>query len=86
MNWLLRIFAIGALMCACSSRGPEGTVSGDCSDGEDNDADRQIDCADDGCAGFISCQRATRPKSRLLSAQVKAAAEKEKKADDKDKE
>ena len=34
---------------------PEGSASGDCTDGLDNDQDGLTDCADEGCAGSADC-------------------------------
>ena len=77
-QWVMALVLSGAF-CACGSTNPEGTRSGDCSDGVDNDNDGRIDCADDGCEAFTSCKRILKPKgSGLLSAQVKAAAKKQK--------
>lgn len=34
----------------------EGTESGDCDDGDDNDRDGLFDCDDDGCLGSPRCE------------------------------
>jgi hypothetical protein len=75
MNKWLGVMAIGLMALTCS-RDPEGTKSGDCTDGKDNDYDGQIDCNDDGCSMFTSCQNALKKPSKLLSSQVRAAAKK----------
>ena len=73
------IFTVAVLLGACSATNPEGTRSGDCTDGVDNDGDGKIDCGDDGCEVYTSCKKVLEPRgSGLLSAQVKAAAEKKK--------
>lgn len=54
MRW--KVFAIALLLAACA-RGPEGTESGDCDDGQDNDADNKVDCEDEGCATAERCVR-----------------------------
>ena len=43
------------------SRGAEGTVPADCTDGADNDGDGLFDCDDPGCAGAPACAATTSP-------------------------
>lgn len=80
MKVWISIMTLGLVLIACGSTNPEGTRSGDCSDGVDNDGDSRVDCMDDGCEAYPMCERMLHPKgSGLLSAQVKAAAEKSEK-------
>ena len=75
MSKWLSIFAIAFLVCACGKVDPEGTKSGDCTDGKDNDSDGRVDCADDGCSVFKMCKKDEEPEGSF-SGKVKAAAEK----------
>ncbi len=55
-------------LASCSGSG-EGTQSGDCRDGADNDGDGMFDCDDDGCGGSPDCEDADTgtPSSRDVS-------------------
>jgi hypothetical protein len=49
-------------LLSCSGGDPErieGTETGDCEDGADNDADGVFDCDDDGCSGAPACEADT---------------------------
>lgn len=35
---------------------PEGSIAGECDDGEDNDNDGEVDCDDDGCSALADCE------------------------------
>ena len=62
LSLCLVIFALGSFGCGQSSSvppGPEGTKDFECSDGLDNDADGDTDCADSGCADSPSCEDAS---------------------------
>ncbi len=43
------------LLLACGEAEPEGSLEGDCTDGEDNDLDGEIDCDDAGCSDDPEC-------------------------------
>ena len=75
MSRWLSIIAVVLLALACSKVDPEGSKSGDCMDGKDNDGDGRVDCADDGCAVFKMCKKDVEPEGSF-SGKVKAAAEK----------
>ena len=65
------IAALMLLLCACAKT-QEGQDPATCEDGEDNDLDGRMDCADDGCAASTFCVNAARE-----AAAARAAAEKE---------
>jgi hypothetical protein len=70
-------FALAALLTACASGSPEGSRSGDCTDGVDNDGNGRVDCADEGCAVFKMCQPKEKEAGGNFSSTVKAAAQRE---------
>jgi hypothetical protein len=82
MRWT--VLAIALLLAACT-RGPEGTESGDCEDGKDNDEDQKVDCEDEGCAVAESCvkavERARAAERKIEEASARAEAEAKKKAE-----
>jgi hypothetical protein len=76
-----QLFAIALLVAACT-RGPEGTEPADCSDEQDNDGDKKVDCEDEGCATDEHCTKmvaaAREAEQSVAEARAKAeAAEKE---------
>ncbi len=54
---MLRSAFLALGLVACGPRS-EGTASGDCRDGADNDGDGLFDCDDEGCAGSPDCEEA----------------------------
>ena len=48
------LLLLGLALSGCGTA-DEGLVSGDCSDGLDNDEDGSVDCADEGCLGDYDC-------------------------------
>jgi len=64
---------------ACS-RGPEGTVSGDCADGNDNDGNGLIDCEDTGCGADTFCADQARKAREAEEAAARAREEAERTA------
>ena len=51
----LLFFAVVLSAGSCSSQRGEGSEPQDCSDGNDNDGDGRVDCADSGCIGAPDC-------------------------------
>jgi hypothetical protein len=82
-----KVFAIALLLTACA-RGPEGTESGDCEDGEDNDADKKVDCEDEGCATAQLCvemvEKARSAEQEIAAERARAEAEKKRMAEQED--
>ena len=54
MRFALFLLLLALSLVGCSTN-DEGLVSGDCTDGLDNDEDGEVDCADDGCVGDYDC-------------------------------
>jgi len=79
-----KVFAIALLLAACT-RGPEGTEPADCDDGEDNDADKKVDCEDEGCATAEHCiamvEQARSAEREAAEARATAEAERMKQAE-----
>ena len=74
MRKWMRFLAIVFLIAACGGGEPEGSKSGDCTDGKDNDGDGRVDCADDGCAVYKMCKPKEEAPGGNFASQVKAAA------------
>jgi hypothetical protein len=79
-----KVLAIALLLAGCT-RGPEGTEPGDCEDGQDNDADKKVDCEDEGCATAELCvkmeEEARSAEREIAAERAKAEAEQKKLAD-----
>lgn len=69
----LGITACIFLVCACSKI-QEGRDPATCEDGEDNDLDGRVDCADDGCAMSTVCVNAARKAEEARKAEAIALA------------
>ena len=53
MKLILSIYlSIAIFSCGEKRKEPEGTFSGECTDGADNDSDGTYDCNDEDCAFF----------------------------------
>ena len=62
MRWLMALLFALCLAAGCGDDtdtdiGTEGLTAGECTDGEDNDEDGEVDCNDRGCEGGPDCDQ-----------------------------